>query len=419
MTQRLLGSAVATSVFVSFAVFLIMAVQGVMLARLLGPRARGEYGTMVLYSQALLYIGLLGTQQVLARRAVGAGAALGPLRRTAVRSGTLTGLATMALVGLLATVALPAEERHLALWCVGCALMLPLEHVRLGLLSVDHGSGSFSRYNAGRFLAALCFPLLLVGLWAAGASNLGPIAAATVAAPLAGLVIQTFLLRGAGWEGPAAPPFGTLWIEGLPQGASVVAGSLFSKLDVLLMLWLSNLTVQGLYFAAVPAATLLLVVPNTLALFSFNQGADPQRGLTPSRLIAVAAGVVALQATSALAFAAVLRPAIRIVYGDEFLPALPFAWALLPAHALCGCAVVTEGYLRGRGRPGASTLAFVLGALVTGTSVAVMFGTWRELSIPLGLAIGQGVSALAMLLAIVLDLRTDRAAAPAVGGSPA
>ena len=41
------------------------------------------------------------------------------------------------------------------------------------------------------------------------------------------------------------------------------------------MLWLAVISVQGCYAVAVPAAALLLVAPNALALFAFNAGARP------------------------------------------------------------------------------------------------------------------------------------------------
>ena len=43
----------------SLAVFFMTAVQGVLLAHILGPKARGEYSAVTFYTQVLTYIGLL------------------------------------------------------------------------------------------------------------------------------------------------------------------------------------------------------------------------------------------------------------------------------------------------------------------------------------------------------------------------
>ena len=57
------------SIGAGFTVFFLNAVQGAMLARMLGPTIRGEYSTAVFYTQLLTYVGLLGTQLAIARRA--------------------------------------------------------------------------------------------------------------------------------------------------------------------------------------------------------------------------------------------------------------------------------------------------------------------------------------------------------------
>ena len=56
------------------------------------------------------------------------------------------------------------------------------------------------------------------------------------------------------------------------------------------MLWLAVISVQGCYAVAVPAAALLLVTPNALALFAFNAGARHDRPVTPRKFLAAAAG---------------------------------------------------------------------------------------------------------------------------------
>ena len=97
------------SVGTSFAIFFLTVVQGVILARLLGPEGRGEYGTAVFYTQTLTYIGLLGTQLSIARRAAKGADQIEQLGRASLRLGMLTGLATMLVASILAVVALPAE----------------------------------------------------------------------------------------------------------------------------------------------------------------------------------------------------------------------------------------------------------------------------------------------------------------------
>lgn len=388
----------------SFVVFAMQAVQGIILARILGPQARGEYGTAVFYTQTLTYVGLLGTMFAIARRAAQE-RPLGNLRRAALRVGILTGLGTMGLVTILSLAALPAEKAYLAPLCVACSLMLPWEHMRLSLLAVDHGSGAFARYNANQLVGAMAFPTLLLLLWLSGSQSPTLAALLLILVPLVGLAFRLATEREPVLFGPASPPPRTLIREGFPYLFSVVASDLFARLDVFLILWLASFTVQGYYAAAVPAANLLIVAPNALALFAFNAGAATGRPRSLRSVLAAAAGVAGFQTVAALAFAAVLPTLIVLVYGREFLDAVPLAWALLPAYALNGCALVADAYLRGRGKAGIGVCSRLAGAGVMGIATALLYGRWHELSVPLAASAGHAINALWILLAVAFDVR--------------
>lgn len=396
----------ARTVLVSLSVYGVFAVQGMLLARWLGPQARGEFATSVLYTQALTYIGLCGAHFAIARRAAQQSDDLGALECSALRLGLTTSLVTMAVVASLVVAVLPADKGYLAPLCLLCSLYLPFEQMRLALQSVDHGSGNFKLYDANRLFAALMLPTLLLLAWLAGAMSVLVVACLSVTAPTLGLVHRLFFLRtpAASANRPALRP---MFREGRPFALSVAVADGFSRLDVLLLVWLTTLTVQGYYATAVAAAGMLLVTPTAIALFSFNAGARHSAAEHKPGLMAVALGILVLQAASTAAFAAVLPFLMTLVFGPEFAPATPLALALLPAHGLGGCAVVAEGYLRGAGRARACTFARLLGIAVMLSFVAAGYGHWREFSVPYGYAAGQAVCALAMLGAILRDHTSD------------
>jgi O-antigen/teichoic acid export membrane protein len=409
-------AAVLETVGTSFAIFGLNAIQGVLLARILGPQARGEYGTAVFYTQTLTYVGLLGTLFAIARRAAQHRDQLPELRRSALRVGGLTGVATMALVSLLSLVALPTDKQYLAPLGMAVSLLLPWEHMRLALLAVDHGSSAFSRYNANQLLVASVFPAVLLAVWLSGVQWTTLIVLLTIPVPILGLLARLGVERDRVLAGPASPPPTTLVREGFPYVFSVVAADLFGRLDVFLMLWLASLTVQGYYAAAVPAANLLLVAPNALALFAFNAGAGTERPASLGRLARIGGGVLAFQVLSAAAFGLVLEPLLVLVYGEAFRGTAPLAWALLPAYALNGCALVADGFLRGRGRAGIGVWSRLSGAAVMGLAVWLLFDAWRELSIPLAASAGHAMNALWIVLAIALDGKRPADVEPVDGG---
>ena len=395
-----LGKTVATS----FAIFALTALQSMLLARLLGPEVRGEYAAAILYSQTLLFIGLFGAPLTIARRAARGDCHLPRLRNAATRFGLFTGCATAGIVALLSYVALPAEKRYLAPWCGLAAVMLPFEQIRLALLAVEHGRASFRRYNAFRLAAAAAFPVLLAVLWLTGNASLTVVIVLTIVAPLIGLALQLVVTPGIRPWREIDPQLGTLAREGLPYAAENLVGHLYGRLDMLLILWLvSNVAIQGEYAAAIPAASILVVAANSMELFAFNAGARAAARLSRKRLVALGAGVALMQIALAAILYFTLEPLMMLVYGEKFRGAVPFALALLPAFALGGCGMVAEGYLRGRGRPGASIRANAIGVTVVLISVSLSFRTYQAICIPWSLCLGRFVGLAWLLASVAFD----------------
>jgi O-antigen/teichoic acid export membrane protein len=328
------------------------------------------------------------------------------LRNAALRYSVFTGTATLAAVWLLASLALPADKRYLLPLCFACACLLPMEHLRRMLLAIDQGSGRFARHNAGLLVNAVALPALLVLGWVAGCISLEWVVAFTVLAPCAGLLLCAVAARppGLAWS-PARPAAAVLAREGRPFCLSVIVDDLFNRLDMLLVLWLASLTMQGNYAAAVPAAGLLCSATSALALFSFNAGAKAGGPLSLKTAGSMAGAVVALQAVSALLLAWFLEPLMMLVYGSRFEAAVPFAMALLPANALYGCTQVAEGYLRGRNRNRTSIWSRLLGSLFMAATAIGLWPDWQVMAIPLALAVGQATILLCLGAALLVDLR--------------
>lgn len=399
--------AVVHTVAAQLAIFGIMTVQSIVLARLLGPEGRGEYATAIVYSQTLLYVGLLGTLFSIARRAGRDVESRPELANAALRTGLTTGTMTMAVAMVLGAVALPAEKKYLAPLAFGCAALLPWEQMRLTLLAVDHGSAAFSRYNANRLLSTAVFPLGLLVLWSLGLHAVTLVVVLAVATPMIGLAFLLHSHKEVRPFRPSAPPVKCLIKEGLPYAYAVLAGDLLGRLDILLVLWLLSFTVQGCYAVAVPAASLLLVVPNGLALFAFNAGARDGGSRSIRKLVLAGTGVFGLQAFSACILALILRPLILCVFGESFHGAVPLALALLPKFGIDGFALVAEGYLRGRGKPIVGVWSRILGAIVVAAFVLLFFERWQALSIPLAASAGQAVSASVIVWAVIAEIRRN------------
>jgi len=410
------AATLASSIAVSVAVFGLFAIQGVFLARCLGPTARGEFATIMVWPQTLTHLGLLGIALAVARAAAPYRISRqgfrnsrdvrrhgeGRLASGALRSGLYTGGGCMFVAIVLSVFALPSEKAYLTPLCLVAAVFLPLEHMRLGLLAVDHGAARFHRYNACRVIAAAAFPILLLLLWLSGVITLAWVAFAAVAAPGLGLAWLLASRRGDALGRRPRPGPLSIIRRGRPFAAANFAAELFGRLDVMLMLWFADLTTQGYYAAAVPAASALLVAPHTLALFSFNAGADRANTYTLRRLWLLGSGLALLQVIAAAAFCLLLPFLITLVYGEEFRPAIWPAVMLTIANAMNGWAYVAEGFLQGRGLAMAGVrgrLASCAALLLAAFAGYPVFG-WQ--AIPLAAAAGALVSCLWMGASVAL-----------------
>ena len=246
--------------------------------------------------------------------------------------------------------------------------------MRLSILAVDHGSGRFTRYNVHRLLAALCYPCMLLVAWLTGFGSLNQIVALSILVPVFPLALRLFT-EPYSLVGPASPAPRALIKEGLPYAAALVASDVLNRLDVFLILWLASFSVQGYYAAAVPAASLLVIAPNTMALFAFNAGARHDRSLELSKLATVGGAVVG--------FSTYRQPGVRrhsgATCGDRlrrvFRGTVPFAMALLPAFASMAARWWRRAICKGEaGRPSASARGY-LAALVMLIFVGLLWGT--------------------------------------------
>lgn len=401
---------IALTIGAHLGMFLLNAIQGVILARLMTPEHRGEYATVMFYPLLLLlYLGMLGTNFSIARRAAQAPGAMLDLQRASLRVGLITGALTISVVAILAVITFAGEERYLIPLAIAAALLVPTEHIRLALLAVNHGRGDFRRYNAHRLLGAAIYPLLLVAAGLTLGISLQLAVTLAVAAPCVALAARLWQCRGQSVFARAETPPTTLIREGLHYAPACAAQDVFNRFDFLLVLQLTACTAaglhtRGLYAVAVPAASLLNVAANALSLFSFNVGANPAHRLSRRRLLGIAGGLMAFQTITALSFGLLVPWLIVMVYGEPFREAAAFTLALLPAQACFGCSMVVEGYLRGRGLAQHGVWARVIGTIITLNVVALGFETHGVIIIPWAAGAGHAVVALWMMIAALRDV---------------
>lgn len=441
----------------SLGTFGFFAVQGIILARLLGPTDRGVFAAAMMFPQILLYLGLLGAPELFAGYAA-EGRPNGPLRRSAARYGLTAGVISMLACWGLAYLTFPQELRYSFPLAILCALTMPLQQVRLSVQAVDHGQRHLNRYNVVRLLAAALFPLLLLGAlifvepYAAardsanandsvnGETNTGEVSNAAEFSESAGttsdsatsdsekraesihprlkvagwlfLIAQLLALGLAqlgmneSWFGPRAISVRKALREGRGLMGAWLSTELLERIDlVLVMVLVADKATLGFYAAAVPIASLMIVIPNAAGLYAFNRGARPNERPAPRDIFRYITLGLVVQIVCAAVLAAALPVLVPFFYTDEFRPSIQLAWLLLPAGVFRGLLQAADSYLRARKKPALGVKARAIGIPVLLTISFVGYPWLGVSAIPIGLSIAQGLCFCIVAAAVIQDTR--------------
>lgn len=437
---------VVATFLTTLTIFGVYLIQGIVVARILLPEGRGEFGTAMFFPRdVLLYAGLFGGIEIVNSYAVSGFINIRSLKYSAARLGLISGTLTAGIAAFISIVVMICVGKtYLIPYCLVCCVFVPFEHMQLTISAVDRGTRNFRFYNVNRLLYAVSF-LVLVALvfgtqldsrW--NASPLLIICVLFVIAKVGGLAPTLrgmevwralksggLTLSGRHQAGPAVvvdgdsnsgvamdvPSAWTLLKNGRFYALSMLASELFEKLDMFLIVAIASVTESGFYFVAVPAAQLLIIAPNALGVFTFNAGADKQRRVPPRQVIAVMATTAVFQLLSALVLALLIPFLIILLYKSDYAAAIPFALWLLPACAIKGYLQAVDGYLKGRGKPMVGVRARFLSILAMLAFVGAVFFDWipgpeeKLLSIPMAACLGQAISMVLISVAVIADAK--------------
>jgi enterobacterial common antigen flippase len=401
------------TVAIAFVTVGLQMAQGILLARLLHREGRGEYATAVFWSHFLMFVGLFGGLEVICRYANNTKVDPIQLRRSAIWLGIVTGLATMVFAMLGSVFLIPNDKQYMAGIACLCCVSILAQNIILIMTGVDRGSGDFRLYNLRRIFAAAALPVLIVLCM--------PFIHMTSGIVILLYVIGSFLtllvyLRGIPqpFVGPTAIPTRRLLKESRPYAFSMLAADLFDRLDLMLVLWLAPIALQGDYAAMVPVVYPLIVIPSTLGMFLFNAGAKVGSAPNEQAFLKTLLALVAIQSLTVVGFWVVAQPFILLLYGDAFKSAIPLAMWLAPASAIKGIVQGLEGFLKGRGQPQASILCRIVAAVTMFTITLSLFNQFNVLAVAIAALISQIVCLVWIAWLVVYELRQSSAEADVV-----
>lgn len=391
----------ATNIFIQ--AFTIL--QGVFLARLLGPDGRGDLATVILWPTIFAGIGIFGVDMAIARLAGQCKKYTG-LARTAIMAALITGGVSVLACWLTLPILLPVDKQHLLPAAYVFTFFIPLNHLALNLQGIDHGAGNFVWLNVTR---AVLYPIYFCGLvfaWLFAADKVLWAISALLVANASVVLIQIFTKYQSILSGGKRARARELLTSSFPFVTANVLAMLYMQTDKALLVWLLPPEEVGWYLAAFAAAGSVNVLSSSLGIVQFSTAAQsaPGHGFTDLARLVRRSALVSFLGAGLLAI--FLPWIVPLVYGINFKASIPIALILLPGMVFTGLGDIVNQSLRGQGQPVAGVVAKVAGLIVMALLGLSLAGPWGVMGIALGFLAGATV-AFAGLLFVAISYYQD------------
>jgi len=351
-------------------------VQGILVARLLGPVGRGQFAAAILWPGLFAAMGGMGVGVALARRA-GRAADVTRVIRTGLLLTLLTGTLTAVLCAAAIPWLLPGHDTIVRNAAYVFVPFIIFNQVALAMIAIDQGAGWFGQMNWTRLIVNPVYLLFVIFFWFAGIRSVGwfviglLIANAAVALARVGLAL---------WHAPIPGPMEpvkTVFREALPYGFAGLLNPLTQSADKALLLYLLGTTQLGFYTVALTAASVVNSLAGAAGTVSFGMSTQAREREGFDRIARVFRFTAWTWLLAGLAVAVIIPVVLPLLYGAAFRPAIWPAIILIPAAALTGQASILEQAMRGQGRAFIGLEARAAGLLVmiaVGWLLAPVFG---------------------------------------------
>lgn len=343
-------------------------VQGILVARLLGPVGRGQFAAAILWPGLFAAMGGIGVSVALARRA-GRAQDLARVIRTGLLLTLLTGTVVAVLCAAAIPWLLPGNDTVVRNAAYVFVPFIIFNQVSLAMIAIDQGAGWFAQMNWTRLIVNPVYLLFVVVLWFTGVRDVGwfviglLIANAAVAFARVSLAVQRAPVPG------PMEPVNAVFREALPFGFAGLLNPLAASADKALLLYLLGTAQLGFYTVALTAASVVNSLAGAAGTVSFGMSAQVKDREGFDRVARMFRFTAWTWLLAGLGVAVIIPIVLPLLYGAVFRPAIWPAVLLIPAAALTGQASILEESMRAQGR------AFVgLEARVAGLVVMIAMG---------------------------------------------
>jgi O-antigen/teichoic acid export membrane protein len=374
---------------------------GVVTARLLGPVARGELATVILWPTVLSNLGLMGCNWALAREV-----AKDPARECDWATGGIAvGLGTALLYFLAGYLLMPwmlsRDKAYLLPVARLCLLLIPLDIFNQVLLSVEHGRMRWRRYNLLRLSFSLFYfgLILLIGTIHRSEVHLFVFAflASHLLTVLVRLRIQGKTLAGGRLQFSECRH---LLRAGLPYFGATAGNLISLQLDKILVVSLLSTDAAGIYAVAATFASGQFSLGDALGATSFALVSNEKDSGSQEKIITETFRQSALVSSGAALLLAGLIPfLVQPLFGFEFSRAIWPAVVLALAGSLTTSANILNQGLRGAGRPHAGLLSQLAGTAVMGVAALLLLRRFGLMGMACAVLLGGCTQVLSLVAA--------------------
>lgn len=364
-------------------------VSGIMAARLLGPKGRGELAAIQTVSGFIATVAILGMTEAVvyhcarnpqrSGRYVGSAAAIALLASVPVLLGAY--FAMPILLAAQSGSVVSAARWYLLIAPVYALVAVPAHALR--------GRADFVAWNSVRLAPNLVWIVVLVAAWFASVRKACVVAVAYVVGQglLLFPILYVVVRRVDGPFRPSPRDWGGMVSYGLPCTLTSLPQLLNLRVDQIAMAALLPPRELGTYAVAVAwsgaAAPLLSALGATL-LPAIASRAEPEAS---ARKFSEGTRLAALLALGSCVVLMAFTPfAVFVLFGEGYRAAVPAALVLVPAGSILALNSVLEEGLRGLGHPYMALYAELTGLVMMAVGLALTLG-------PLGI-MGGAVSSL-------------------------
>src|ERR1700722_18046696 len=383
----------------SFVIQACGAVTGILSARLLGPVARGELATVILWPTILSNLGLMGCNWVLAREVAKEPEREGDWAAMGVTVGLATSTLYLVAGYFLIPLLLPSDRGYLLPVARLCLLLIPLDMFNQVLLAVEHGRMRWRRYNLMRFSFSF-FYLILIGFIAVTRrAQVRWFVSAFLAGQFLALLVRLWIQRKSLAAGnPRFDGCRHLVRAGVPYFGATISNLVSLQFDTILVVSLLMTQAAGIYAVAAAFANGQSSLGDALGITSFAVLSNEKNAGGQKKIITEIFRQSALVSLGVGLVLSCLIPFLVVpLFGFEFSSAIWPAVVLALAASIAGSANILNQGLRGAGRPHAGFVSQLLG-----TGVMALAALFLLLRFGLmGMAFAVLMSACAQLLVLV------------------